>query len=167
MIEVIPYTSDKLNEALSLNVCKREVDELKALGREDIKQVLKESLECAGYAWYLKDHKGVRALGGVSFDMYYPETMGIVWLLVDEECFKEYLFTLNSLTYDLLNICFYELNLECVYNVVSPTINKPSVKWLKSIGFEISEHYKLGLDKKSEFKTFTMYKEDFKCAHQQ
>ena len=93
--------------------------------------------------------------------------MGIVWLLVDEECFKEYLFTLNSLTYDLLNICFYELNLECVYNVVSPTINKPSVKWLKSIGFEISEQYKLGLDKKSEFKTFTMYKEDFKCVHQQ
>ena len=166
MTKILPFTKDKLDEVLSIKVCKREVEELRALGRTDINQVIKESLEACGYSWYLKDEKGVRAVGGVCLDANYPETMGIIWLLVDERAFKDHLFTLNSVTYELLDICFNRLKLECLYNIVSPTLNKESVKWLEFIGFELSGEPKIGLDNKSEFRTFTMYREDYICAHQ-
>ena len=160
-------TKENIDEVLSIKVCQREIDELKALGRDDIKQVLKESLEFSGYAWYLKDAKGVRGVGGVCYDALYPKTMGVVWLLVDEDFFKDYLFTINTLTYELLDFCFNILGLECVYNIVSPTINKQSVKWLRYIGFEFDDKPKIGVDGKSLFYTFCMYKEDYKCVSQQ
>lgn len=160
MINVHTYTSDKLDQVLGLEVCQREVDELKALGFEDTKETLRVSLESSHYAWYATYEDGkVCGAGGVTLDPT-EEGMGLIWLLVDELSFKKYMFSYNSWTQDLLKICFEDLGLYCIHNYVSLN-NKASVKWLKYMGFEFMLKYRTFKDPNVVFDEFYMYKEDY------
>lgn len=108
MISSHLYTPDKLALVLSLEVCQREIDELKAQSPLEPREVLKLSLERSIQAWYFTDDGRVCAAGGVAPHEEH-EGIGIVWLLVDEVMLKKYLFTCNSMAYQALSTALTSL----------------------------------------------------------
>ena len=160
MISTLTYKPSYWSIAKALKICKREVDELKAVSGVSPKQALKDSLDNSIIAWLLldEDRKCIGA-GGVARDSS-DESVGIVWVLCSDELFNKHLFSTNSFCYDGLAYCFFKLGLTKVYNYVSLK-NKPSIKWLKSLGFSFDKEYVTFKDKETLFVKFHLDKGDF------
>ena len=160
MISTLTYKPSYWSIAKGLQICKREVDELKAQSDVSPKQALKDSLDNSIIAWLLldEDRKCIGA-GGVARDSS-DKSIGIVWVLCSDELFNKHLFSTNSFCYDGLAYCFFKLGLTKVYNYVSLK-NKPSIKWLKSLGFSFDKEYVTFKDKETLFVKFHLDKGDF------
>lgn len=159
MLQVHVFTLGDMEKVLQLNICEREKVELRAQTGRTPKEVLEESLRGSLYSWYFTDDGVVVGAGGVTKHPEY-DGMGIPWVLTDETTLSKHLFTYNSLAFDAMDFCFNKLGMYCLCNMVS-MVNRPSVRWLKSLGFEFMEHYKVFEDPNVVFDEFYMYKEDF------
>ena len=160
MIRTLTYKPCYWDVVKELKICKREREELKAQSDISPKQALKDSLDSSIVAWLLLDEseKCIGA-GGVARDPK-DEKAGIVWVLCSDELFNKHLFSSNSFCYDGLAYCFFKLGLTRVYNYVSLK-NKPSIKWLKSLGFSFDKEYVTFKDKETLFVKFHLDKGDF------
>lgn len=157
-MEVIYYEKEMKDEVLKLDICELEKIELEALGEgKSAKEMLEESLDVSLHTWVAMEDNKVVAVGGVSLHSF-EEGIGIPWLLSTDEFMQKYLFTINSLTLSLIEHSFNTLGLYLLTNRVSLN-NRPSIKWLKYIGFEFMDAPKLIND--VWFDTFYMYKEDY------
>lgn len=160
MIRTLTYKPSYWDIAKRLQICKREVDELKAQSEISPKQALKDSLDNSIIAWLLLDeYERCIGAGGVARDSK-DESVGIVWVLCSDELFNKHLFSTNSFCYDGLAYCFFKLGLTRVYNYVSLN-NKPSIKWLKSLGFKFANTYVTFKNKDVLFDLFYLDKGDF------
>lgn len=160
MIRTLTYKPSYWDIAKELKICKREIEELKAQSDESPKQALKDSLDSSIVAWLLLDEseKCIGA-GGVARDPK-DSNVGIVWVLCSDELFTKHLFSSNSFCYDGLAYCFFKLGLTRIYNYVSLK-NRPSIKWLKSLGFKFANEYVTFKDKDVLFDLFYLDKGDF------
>lgn len=157
---VFPYTPEAKEKALRLEICKHERDELIAFNGENPKTTLEASLDVSILAWYGEDAEGnVIGVGGLS---PHPEEegMAIPWMLLGEGVLRKHLFSINALVIQFIDYCFKNLNLYCLCNFVDLR-NKPSIKWLSSLGFEFSCNYRVFHDPNVVFDEFYLYKEDW------
>lgn len=158
MMEIIYYEEKYRDRVLDLDIGELEINELVALGGDkSAKEMLNESLNVSKHAWFGVEDGKVVAVGGLSLHPT-EEGMGIPWLLSTDTFMRKHLFTINSLTTSLIEHSFNSLGLYLLTNHVSLE-NRPSIKWLKYLGFEFMEQPKLinGV----WFDTFYMYKEDY------
>lgn len=157
-MEVIYYEEAFRDRVLELDIGELEANELRALGgTKTAREMLDESLKVSKHTWFGVEDDKVVAVGGLSLHPI-EEGIGIPWLLSTDIFMKNHLFTINSLTTSLIEHSFNNLSLYLLTNQVSLD-NKPSIKWLKYLGFEFMEQPKLinGV----WFDTFYMYKEDY------
>lgn len=157
-MEVIYYEESFRDRVLGLDIGELEVKELEALGGgKSIREMLDESLSVSEHTWVGIEKEKVVAVGGISLHPI-EEGIGIPWLLSTDTFTKQHLFTINSLATSLIEHSFNTMGLYLLTNQVSLN-NKPSIKWLKYLGFEFMEQPKLinGV----WFDTFYMYKEDY------
>lgn len=157
-MEVVYYDESFRDRVLEMDLCEAEAKELLALGEgKTVREMLEDSLSVSKHTWVAVEDGKVIAVGGIS-EHPYEAGMGIPWLLSTETFTRDYLFTINSLAYSLIEHSFNTLDFYVLTNRVSLD-NKASIKWLKFLGFEFMESPRL--INNVWFDTFYMYKEDY------
>ena len=156
-MELIFYKDEDKEKVLELDIGVLEQKELEYSTGLTPREALEQSLDASLATWYAVEDGVVVGVGGITA---HPEEdgMGIPWMLSTDTFMRSNLFTMNSLTYDLLEYCFNTLDMYVVANYVWHE-NKPSKKWLRSVGFEFMDTFTWMNGQ--PFEQFYLYKEDY------
>lgn len=156
-MEVYFYKEEDKEKVLELDI--GEIEKLELIHSTGLtpKEALIESLEASLATWYAVEDGVVVGVGGVTLHPT-EEGMGVPWMLSTGTFVRDNLFTVNSLTYDLIEYCFENLGMYVLCNFVW-LHNAQSIKWLKAIGFDFMST--LTWKNGEPFEQFYLYKEDY------
>jgi len=152
-MEVTPYSPSDLEDLLS-NFDMRKIDREELLAQSGLEpyESLQEALKLSTYAWVARIEGKPVGVGGV----VYPEDGGgVPWFVRSEELFNKRLFEAN--TYILGALDLFLTKTHYLANFVAED-NKDTIRWLKFLGFTVTDDRYILQDPDKVFYHFYMVK---------
>jgi hypothetical protein len=157
-MKIYNYEPKDRDFVLTLDINKIGKAEIIASTGKTPLEALADSLDASLHVWFGVEDSVVVGVGGIA--LHANEGLGVLWMISDETFMRKNLFTVNALTFDLIDYCFATLGLQCLCNYIDLR-NKQSIKWLKSIGFEFMDKPRTLHDPVVTFDEFYLYKSDY------
>lgn len=151
-----PYVPQMRDEVVNLKLREADVVEVKASLNMNPKQAIEESIDNSSILWIIKYDNKIIAVFGVA---RLNQTTGIPWLLGSTELHK---IKFRIIKYSQLvvdNMFFYDNDVKCLTNYVSVE-HTDAIKWLKWLGFTISEDVTFLSDTTIPFKQFYKWRKE-------
>lgn len=154
-VNIQKYAPHMRNEVLNLKLREEDAQEVYSSSLLTPKEAIASSIDCGGYLYVIKEGRTIIAIFGVSILDY--ET-GIPWLLGSNRL-HEIKYQIIKYSKTVLKVLMYPDNIKCLTNYISTTHQPATVKWLKWLGFTMTDTDTYLSDPKVPFKQFYRWKE--------